>query len=57
MTERDNAMTDRETAPEVSVINPRYQGATPEDVGRALLRPSEDAPACEPDDDEDAEAA
>jgi len=27
------------TAPEFRSQNPRYQGATPEDVARALLRP------------------
>ena len=35
------------------VLNPRYKGATPEDVGRALLRPLEEKTA----EDKSAEAA
>ena len=38
------------------VLNPRYEGATPEDVGRALLRPLE-PPRKREAEDGDAEAA
>lgn len=27
--------------PKPEILNPRYQGSTPEDMGRALLRPVE----------------
>ena len=49
-------MTDRERPQGPPILNPRYEGATPEDVGRALLRPSEDLPDTEPE-GEDAKAA
>jgi len=39
-----------------TVQNPLYKGATPEDVGRALLQPSEDLPDTEPE-SEGSEAA
>ena len=31
-------MTNRESMPNIESRNPRYRGATPEDVARALLR-------------------
>ena len=49
-------MSDREPATP-PIQNPLYKGATPEDVGRALLRPVEPETAQKPDDEgEDAEA-
>ncbi len=46
---------DKEKRPEPKVLNPRYAGATPEDVGRALLRAKPEAKpvADDKDDDED----
>ena len=49
-------MTDeREDA--ATVCNPRYEGATPEMVGRALLRHSELAPKQRAKEDEDQETS
>ena len=53
-------MADKPDPSDIEVRNPRYKGATPENVARALLRPWGQSPA--PDDDSkdadsDAEAA
>lgn len=42
----DALMTDKLDPSSIPILNPRYKGATPEDVGRALLRrrPVEELP-------------
>lgn len=42
-------MTEREAKREPEILNPRYAGATPEMVGRALLQPREPEEKSEPD--------
>ena len=40
-------MTDKRKLPEPEILNPRYEGATPEMVALALLRSKPDEPARE----------
>ncbi len=42
-------MTERDSKQEPEILNPRYAGATPEMVGRALLQPREPEEKSEPD--------
>ncbi|MDE0050625.1 MAG: hypothetical protein OXO52_12610 [Rhodospirillales bacterium] len=51
-------MADKPDPSDIEVRNPRYKGATPEDVARALLRPWGESPKDdEPESESETEAA